>query len=195
MPKEMAQQLLAQGQKVGLLALMDSPIPSHSFVRHLGFDFDRFCRRLRGRIRYLARRIIRHPRNLLHLSFANWPAYFREKARTAKELAVDRSSPRAERFRASRLTEANRAVVDKANQRAMRSYHPRTYPGRVSLFLVSKPRVRSLPDPRMAWAELASDGAEVYVIPGDHHDLLREPSVQILAQKLDACLHRTQSTP
>ena len=157
-----------------------------------GFLFDRFYRRQRGNIRGLGRRFARHMRNLLQLGFLRWPGYFREKAKIAKELTIDKQSPRAERLRVSRLMGRHRKMVDKANQRAMRGYRPKDFRGRVSLFIVSRPRVRRAPDRRLRWAALASDGAEVYIIPGDHHALLREPNVRILAEKLSACIRRAE---
>ena len=190
---EMAQQFQAQGQELALLALMDTPRPPYGSARFLFWRFERFCRRLRGSIRHSMRRPIRHLRNLSRLSPVHWSAYVREKAGIAKEVAVDRSSPRAERFRAGRLTEANRAVVDKANQRAMQRYSPRSYSGRISLFLIGQPGARRFTNIRMGWAELASDGVEVYLVPGDHLTSLKEPNVRILAGKLRASLLRAQS--
>ncbi len=191
---EMAQQLQAQSQEVGLLALMDTGRPPYSTRQFLRLRADRFYRRARAAIFDFVKRPVRHFRRLSRLNPLHWPAYLRDKAKVAKEVTIDRSSPRAERLRTSRLMEAYRAKVDAANQRAMQNYKPQPYRGRITLFLVSQPRIRSFPDPRMGWAELASDGVELHVIPGDHHAMLKEPTVRILAAKLDACLRRAAPT-
>ncbi len=189
---EMAQQLQAQGQEIGLLALMDTPRPPFSVIFRSYMRYERYVRRLRGSVRYFLRRSARHLRNLLKLSPVAWPAYFLKKARIAKELTIDRTSPRAELVRASHLTEAYRARVERAHRIARQSYNPQGYRGRISLFLVSQPLWKRFPDPRMGWTDLATDGVEVYIIPGGHHDLLREPSVRVLAENLSRCLHKAQ---
>ena len=65
-------------------------------------------------------------------------------------------------------------------------YVPRPYPGRIVLF-----RARDLGlgpgyriDSLLGWRELARGGLDVHEVPGDHLGILREPHVQVLAEKL-----------
>jgi thioesterase domain-containing protein len=70
------------------------------------------------------------------------------------------------------------------------SYIPEGYPGQIVYFLSEK-RKRELGGEQAAvgnWYELASGGLDVFHVPGDHLDILKEPHVQIVAEHLWACL-------
>jgi thioesterase domain-containing protein len=45
----------------------------------------------------------------------------------------------------------------------------------------------------MGWSEWASGGVEVHVVPGNHANLMYEPHVEVLAEKLTACLNQAQA--
>jgi thioesterase domain-containing protein len=77
---------------------------------------------------------------------------------------------------------------------AARNYEPKVYPGRVTLFWGSGASTRPYEDWRLGWAELASGGMEVHVVPGDHVSIYQEPFVAVLAEKLKACIERAQAT-
>ncbi|AGC43388.1 non-ribosomal peptide synthetase [Myxococcus stipitatus DSM 14675] len=81
------------------------------------------------------------------------------------------------------------STVIQAHLRAMFQYHPpRDYPGPISLFRPLKgPRVPPS-DPSGGWAELALQPLRLHPIPGDHHTLLTEPHVQVLAALLQSVL-------
>lgn len=69
--------------------------------------------------------------------------------------------------------------------RALRYYVPRVYPGRIILFRQLRPSrlTRDLPD--LGWRPLAGGGLTIEDIPGGHGDMLKEPYVQLLVQKLN----------
>ena len=73
-------------------------------------------------------------------------------------------------------------------QHAFKSYEARTFPGRVTVFLSGTSAASYLGDPWSDWRRLAADVA-VYKIPGDDHDMLREPHVETLSAYLRDCLH------
>ncbi|MCC5611553.1 condensation domain-containing protein [Nostoc sp. CHAB 5834] len=98
----------------------------------------------------------------------------------------------------------SRALVAEANMQAKKGYTPKVYPGRVTLFRASEPSTFNklyLPtpkdwssrDPQHGWSGLASEGLEIHDVPGDHFSLFQEPHVQVLAQKLKACLNQVQT--
>ncbi len=77
--------------------------------------------------------------------------------------------------------------------RAFHSYHPQTYPGRVTLF-----RPEALPlfrahDTGLGWGALATGGVEVKIIADTYHELLQEPHVEKLAVQLSASLADAQA--
>ena len=80
---EMARQLQAQGQKLGLLVLMDTQLPS--YIQKLGYFLQRIISKVKrvGRIRY-------HLTKLLQLNSGLRPDTF-NKIRKAKDLLVEQS--------------------------------------------------------------------------------------------------------
>jgi thioesterase domain-containing protein len=75
--------------------------------------------------------------------------------------------------------------VFQANVRADSRYRPQRYPGRVTLFKTSDQ------DSTWGWGDIAANGVELHQIPGNHMNVLRPPQVQVLAEKLSACLARS----
>jgi amino acid adenylation domain-containing protein len=72
--------------------------------------------------------------------------------------------------------------VFQANLRADSRYRPRRYQGRVTLFKAAQD------DSTWGWGDIAAGGVALHQIPGHHMNVLRPPQVQVLAQKLSACL-------
>ncbi|HSJ88009.1 MAG TPA: thioesterase domain-containing protein, partial [Anaerolineales bacterium] len=72
--------------------------------------------------------------------------------------------------------------VFQANVRADSRYRPQRYLGKVTLFKTAHQ------DSTWGWGDIAADGVELYQIPGHHMNVLRPPQVQVLAEKLSACL-------
>jgi len=77
--------------------------------------------------------------------------------------------------------------IFKAHIEALRNYTPQHYPGRLICMIASAHRTEQQHDPTAGWDDLA-DGVERYIIPGDHYTMLKPPHVQILAERLTACL-------
>lgn len=77
--------------------------------------------------------------------------------------------------------------ADDINWFAGVNYAPQSYPGGVTLFQTSA----SANDPRASndiWARLAGRGVEVKLIPGRHDDVLNEPHAASLALAITECL-------
>jgi thioesterase domain-containing protein len=72
--------------------------------------------------------------------------------------------------------------VFQANVRADSRYRPQRYPGQVTLFKTADQ------DSTWGWGDIAAEGVELHQIPGQHMNLLRPPQVQVLAEKISACL-------
>jgi len=182
---EMAQQLVAGGEDVGILAMFDTF--AHSHLRSLsGSEFRRFklestVERLRyhsgnllfrpGRIDYVRRKsktLIRRLRTRL------WR--IRQKPFTRMGIPLPRSLQRVEEY----------------NMQAIVNYRPRPYPGRITLFPPSTRSVGEFPDPEQGWGSLALRGVEIHKVTGDHLTMLTEPHVEVVAQNLTECIQRAQ---
>ncbi len=173
---EMAQQLHAQGQRVALLALLDTRVPtpdekfaeedfevmSVEFVRSLGLSLDPW-------------------ESLSRLPKDELLTHVLEQAKRASLVPPELEFSQARHF----------VQLLKTDSRTVRDYALHPYPGRVTLFKASdEERVGTSPDPTLGWSEWAAGGVEVYAVPGNHANMGYEPHVQVLAEKLRACLNQ-----
>src|SRR5262249_10386866 len=69
---------------------------------------------------------------------------------------------------------------------------PTIHRGRVTVFRIQKQPYTRIRDAQLGWGKRATGGVEVHTIPGEHHTILREPHVLVLAQKLGDCIRRAQ---
>jgi surfactin family lipopeptide synthetase C len=167
---EMALQLQAAGQRVGLVALLDT----QATVYHDGSPEP-----------------ISDEKALLDLFEALMPGSdeafsalsFDEKLEFILQQAKKNFS-----LPQSLGVEQVRAMVNiyKTNIFAMDKYARRPYPGPLTLF-----RTGNGPDPSKGWSDLAGQGVKVIPIPGSHRQILSEPNVETLARLLDDCLSET----
>jgi thioesterase domain-containing protein len=177
---EMAQQLLAEGEQVSRLVLIDSHFPTYP-KHYLAGAFRR--RGVAMADSYLG--------DLLALSGKEKLRYISNRARHAVARGMGHVQAVGDRFRGGSnglvLPAVLRRVKD-ANALAEQSYVPRDYAGHIIQLWCSEMPTRSYRDRRLAWSEVAGDGLEVHVIPGNHMTMLEEPHLRILAEKLTNCL-------
>lgn len=168
---EIAQRLRADKQEVALVALLDT------------YNFARMERpRLLG---YLWQKLEFHFGNLIRLPLSNWPGYFSNKLRVARDGEL------SSLWKALRgVLRANgddprsiEAGVQEVNDRAAEAYRPEPYAGRVTVF---KPRVNYnfYPDPQMGWGDLVTGELDIIELPVNPHAMLVEPYVQMLSSQL-----------
>jgi len=74
-------------------------------------------------------------------------------------------------------------AVHQGHNRATLRYVPQPYPGKITLFRVQGPG-----DPALGWDRWAQEGVEVHEVPGEHSSMVLDPHVQVLAERLRACL-------
>jgi thioesterase domain-containing protein len=172
---EMAQQIGAMGEKVDLLVLIDTWMPSSRLLQ-------RFISLLHP-LFFIAQGIGRHSRALAGLHPREWLVYLRKKLRIIKEMIVKKDLYRGDR---SILYEN---AVTAANYEALSAYEPRPYPGKVHLILAEDRVVKPAFDTRMEWAKLAQGGYSDCWLRGEDSGLLFvEPNVAALADSLTVVL-------
>lgn len=176
---EMAHQFHAQGQRVALLALLDTRIPAadeeiddEDFEARLLVDF----------VRYFG--LLLDPRDAL----ARLPKHellerVLEHAKRAGLMPSDIEVSHAEPF----------IELCKADFRATRNYALHRYPGQITLFKAGQELAATSHDPTLAWSDWAAGGVDSYIVPGNHATMVYEPHVEVLAEKLRACLNRVGS--
>jgi acyl-coenzyme A synthetase/AMP-(fatty) acid ligase/thioesterase domain-containing protein/SAM-dependent methyltransferase/acyl carrier protein len=182
---EVARRLRALGEDVPVLALLDTYAPGYPAVRRdLG---------LSDRVRLVRRAL----RPLGHKDEPGWPALRRGLREQALRLRA-RVALRRPRPDAPPLPLTTRFVyLQEACFRASISARLAPYEGDVDLFRVDTPPPAALfaLDDALGWRPFVTGALRVDVVPGRHSWHLREPNVQVLADKLRACLARTTAAP
>jgi thioesterase domain-containing protein len=181
---EMAQQLKAQGESVGLLALLDTyPSGYAKLLRENGQDRTRIRWRLRA-----------HAANLRSLSARNKLTYLSGKLKFAPrkiKAAAWRQLYRGYQKVGHPLPKALRDIKE-FNSIAVRTYVPKVYDGPVTLFWASED-LRASSDFVEGWRALAGGSIEIHEIPGSHLDIIKAPHVNELASKLTTSLMTAQN--
>jgi amino acid adenylation domain-containing protein len=189
---EIACQLAAEGQKVDLVALLDSPAPGSRYRQvKLGPAF------LRGLIRDLPSWCI----GASQLSLAQWSFIVGLRVNVLKAalkaaLHPDPSQPSRPHLREyARLVglSPRQLEVARAHSQAIRTYTPGRFPGRVTLFLPRMQRFLCSHQPDKGWSRLAAGGVEIRPVPGNLFTMLQQPHVHGLAQQLRASLESSAS--
>jgi thioesterase domain-containing protein/acyl carrier protein len=188
---EMAQQLRALGEEVGLLAILDHTPPPLRYRRFictptLPIDF------AVNAVRWLLEDIWRAGpgRRLAALRRKVCDAW-RQMVNAALRPKSARTDTDAV-FGGRSIPDEFRQLVE-THYRALRAYKPEVYPGVVTLL---KARVRPLfrlHGKDLGWSGLAGGGLDVVEIPGNHETMLTEPKVRTLAEALLARLRAAQA--
>jgi acyl-coenzyme A synthetase/AMP-(fatty) acid ligase/thioesterase domain-containing protein len=187
---EMAQQLHRAGREVALLAVIDHRRPDLL----PGLDWNvrtivNFARNLPHWIR----------NDLLHGTPGELAGRLWRKVgaagRRLRALCTRRAyAPKVEDFFNFSRLPSRYVQLFQTNFRAVRTYVPRPYPGRLTLF-----RAHGQPlapgawhEYDMGWGSLPAGGVEVHHVPGNHDRILMEPHVQTLASQLRTSLLKAQ---
>ena len=182
---EMAQQLRAQGQPVDLVALLD--VPALDAFENDGSSFRDVVRGFLKRARGATELTRSQWRDLLQTKFVQTRTRLRARrlasADERQTLEVDDVADFLE------LSPLHRAV-GAALSRALATYAPEVYPGRLTLF---RPRFQPLfgrYDIDDGWERLAGGGLEIKATPGNALGMLTDPHVRALSRELRAALDR-----
>jgi len=185
---EMACQLSAQGEKVALLALLDSyPVGYARLAGDAESVRNKFVRSLK--------RVKAHLSNLKGFSLREKLIYLVDKAQyipIEMKSSLWRMVFRSYQNLGRDLPDALRDV-EEFNWLASRNFVPKFYDGKVTLFWASSD-LRAKFDLIEGWQTLARGGMDLHEISGTHLDMIKEPHVTDLAKKLNACLLGTQAS-
>jgi thioesterase domain-containing protein/acyl carrier protein len=183
---EMARQLRQAGETIGLLALLDTGSPD--FVRQIvGFEDDAtllgiIARELGLAVRDKELRVLAPEARLSYL------VELMKKANLHWNDAVE--------FLKRQL------ALFQSRNRVVRQYFPQPYDGVITFFRASETHIEfecdNIPavihDSTRGFSTLTTHPVEVYLVPGSHHQMVREPGVQILASALSNCIDKAFHT-
>jgi amino acid adenylation domain-containing protein len=173
---EMARQLQAQDQEVGLVALLDGFADSYSMP---------LPARLARRARIQLRRIWRNARGFSQVRGWDRLDYIGRKTRNLARQGKSRMWQALAIRDEGQMRDALRDVEESARLAESR-YVPQVYAGRVTLFRAAQRSPDH--DPQEGWKEIAAGGVDVHDVPGAHLSILSEPNVGILAKELKVCM-------
>jgi thioesterase domain-containing protein len=191
---EMARQLTAEGEEVGLLALLDGGSPQQ--LRSLG-EAGAEKALLAGFARDLGRSAgveLDLPHDTVKgLDLEALMEHVLDRLRHADLVRRDLGVPWIRRFLAG-VT---------ARLMAVRAYRPEVYDGPVTYFHSTLAESETAADwrqagaevtdrPSQGWEELTTRPIELHAVPGHHATILAEPQVRVLASQLQSCLDRAQ---
>jgi thioesterase domain-containing protein len=167
---EMAQQLNAQGEKIALLTLIDTPGPGQMpvlateddtaiLVYLLGVGFN-----LSLSMEVLQK--LEPEKQLL---------YFLEQVKIANRVVPpDFGLAQIRQF----------LHLFKVHAQAMRNYIPQTYGGRIIFFRATEQNEVNAKNPELPWIDVAPGGVEVLEVPGNHITMNYPPHVQVMSKQL-----------
>jgi len=158
---EAAQQLLAAGQEVSLLAMFDTYLSMPEFEK---LDVNE-----QSVIQWIAPQLNLSTRELKRLSLDQQWERIAEQANLAEGIEV--------------AAIRRMAAVCKAHLVACAHYHPQPYQGSVALFRAEVGRGRL----ERSWKSLCPR-LRVESVPGNHYSMLRKPNVDVLAERLNRYL-------
>jgi amino acid adenylation domain-containing protein len=178
---EMAQQIRARGEEVGMLVMFDHS-PFRTPHRHPASAAGRMAGIVRNLPHWITDDLLRTPVRRMAV---------RAKGRIVeivRRAAGGATQPSVEAYFGVRQVPEQTFGFFNAHHGASRSYKPRPYDGPVTVF---RSRCEPLLRPRtsdLGWSQIAGGGVDVHRLPGSHANLLREPFVQALARRLSECL-------
>jgi amino acid adenylation domain-containing protein len=185
---EMAQQLYRQGDRVALLALIDSwaPLAAHKTDDDEAVLLTEFLKDLsssRVNTNNGSSDLPIVPDDLRQLEPDRRLNYALVQAQKLGLVSPDIGPGQFGQF----------FQVFKANMRAELNYPPWLYPGRITLF--TSREAAAAPDPTLGWSQLSSEPVTVYKMAGDHYTILAEPNVQDLAERLRTSFDQVLDLP
>jgi surfactin family lipopeptide synthetase A len=92
----------------------------------------------------------------------------------------------------SEVSPINQQLIDvlDANFQASENYTAKPYAGDISLFRCQVQTLDYSLSPDLGWGELADGNLKIYDIPSIHYEILREPGIQFIAEKIKSCLEK-----
>lgn len=82
------------------------------------------------------------------------------------------------------------ARIEDVNALAGARYQPKLYPGRLTLFRCTTKLPLDGDDEYLGWGSLAAGGIELLYVQSTHANILREPGMRFLSERLGECLNR-----
>jgi thioesterase domain-containing protein len=169
---EMAQQLVANGEEMELLALLDCNVPNLPKLRPS----------------FLRSSCI-HLSNIWQLEYQEKFSYVVDRIAYRFRHSNDRDFLLQSLYKSEDITPQIRTILD-ANLQAGENYTARPYPGKITLFRCEIQDIEHYLYPDFGWKSLIGENLDIHSIPGPHFRMLKEPRVNVLAEFFNLCLQQ-----
>jgi thioesterase domain-containing protein/acyl carrier protein len=179
---EMARRLQAQGERVALLAMFNTPAPGSL----KGWPFSQILR-ARERIKF-------YVNFLRSMGTKEKLLYAASKGRGILQYVTGQAKTEFWRISSKLARNGSRAMVQKLlsvhelNLEAAKKFRPEACPVQITLFLTEEAQSFFGIDPKIGWIPYALNGLELHDVPGDIQTVTRLPHVEVLARKLKHCM-------
>ncbi len=166
---EIAQMLVAQGQRVSFLGMLDVPSPAiaqrkPNILEVLSAHVVNLWNEpLATKYEYIAKRLA-------------WLKVKKQLQDKEYEAELKRKNPELRMYQ-----------VLSPNYKAADRYKALAYNGHVTVFRARTQLSRCARFPSLGWDRVASS-VDVHTVPGDHYTMIESPNVQSVAEKLNQCL-------
>ncbi|GAB4262796.1 MAG: hypothetical protein Kow0080_00460 [Candidatus Promineifilaceae bacterium] len=202
---ETARQLKESGHQVDLCVIIDAPAQSrvYSYLQRL---IDRVTARQQLNQQQRQTFFLKWRDRLFAIDYflrRGWLDAMMDGARMVKRKLTNAISAQttesplpyvADQY-GSQMEDPRMRAIFELNDRAVRSFIPRKYAGKLILIKskegYERHTVRS-PYRDLGWGRIAEQGVTVYEVPGTHLNMVREPNVQLVARHLQNCLDEIQ---
>ncbi len=161
---ELARLLLQNGKDVAFLGLLDTfPHKNIPYFERLKF----------------------HTSNLLDKNLSGILQYIRTTLhRVTTRLWIRTLNP----VKTDRYQKEGRVQVQDVMHLLMRTYVPKPYTGKVTLFSITDNPLENPGNPMKRWGKTFIGQLDIVTVPGDHVTMLERPHVAALAEKINALL-------
>lgn len=176
---EMAQQLDAQGKKIGWLGICDKEAP-HQFAKIADN-------------KSLGEFVQIHARNLGKISSIKEKFQYLWDRISYRFTILDYKKYLLKEFSKAEVSTPDflLKLLD-INIQTEINYQLQVYPGSLALFRCQHQSVEHYFNPDLGWSNLVTGGVEINHLPGSHLDLMKEPVVQVLAKKIEESIQKSE---
>ncbi|HEX7859903.1 MAG TPA: amino acid adenylation domain-containing protein [Verrucomicrobiae bacterium] len=182
---EMAQQLTAAGEKIGLLVMLESSPPNVNHKQSWSATA----------AKYSLENIVENVKAFAHGSSEQKLALLKTRGKKLAQKFKKKIAPDQENGAAVALNQIldlstypeGYVTYAETHWDALTHYHPQPYSGEITLFRAKKQGLSNF-NHALSWDVLAGNRVSVTVVPGTHESMLQEPNVQIVAARLRGLL-------
>jgi thioesterase domain-containing protein len=185
---EIAQQLIAMGERVGLLALLDTGAPTYP-------EMLANTSKVKLKVLDLVSRLEQHRDILKQFNNDERKDYVADKLKKVRLKYRRKFNNTYKKFVRSAFVKlkgegsipSNYIQLEDQIWKAGQNYVPKPYPGKMTLFRATTQPVGIVEDPTLGWRGLSAE-LEIHDVTGHHGSIVTEPFVRELAAKLEECM-------